>query len=393
MAQKINPKDLPFDVPEFDEDEFVRKELISFRTTAILFVYTLAVALVTIIVSGVTDGAIPFLLLVILAFALGAPLPFVYKAFRIDISHFKKKEWIGTVLLFFFFWLGFSLLFMNPPFTDSAGPAVHIVLSPAVQGTANPVDLAVQIRDNRDVDESTVQFCIHRLTGSEPPAFEALTEAERTACQTDFASQENHPGGFLHTFTSDTEGRYVVYVTATDSDDHRSVAQAAFEIRDPPFDQMSRPTDPSGYAFEEFTDRIIVATTPEQNVRAVQYRINGTWYDMEFDSRDGHWFTTAEFQGWHIGTQQVTIGAEGQPAYADALRLPGGRVGWPGGTFNMTVVAKLDDEINVGAKTPAGDYRVLDRNPRAVTPGLDLPVFALGLVGAVVAIRRGRKDV
>ena len=163
-GKEIDVEDLPFEVPDFNEDEFVRKELISFRTTVILFVFALLVALGTFFIWRASG--LGFFLLFLMAMAVGALLPFIYKLLRVDISHFRRREWIGTMTLHFFFWLGFTLLLANPPISDSAAPVVEVYGTPTVQGVGNEVRFAAYVGDDKGVVASSIDFCLRQVNAT-----------------------------------------------------------------------------------------------------------------------------------------------------------------------------------------------------------------------------------
>ena len=115
-------EDYEFKPPEFNEREFLVKELRDTRAAII----TVGVA----ILFGVAAGAVTALShsIVGLAFIIGIAgmflLKFIYKLIGVDISGFTKKNWAGTVATYFFTFLAIWVLLLNTPFLDLTDPGI-----------------------------------------------------------------------------------------------------------------------------------------------------------------------------------------------------------------------------------------------------------------------------
>jgi hypothetical protein len=379
MAQRINPDDLPFDVPKFDEDEFVRKELISFRTTVVLFVYTIIIALVTYLVWQATG--LTFLPLMGLALVAAVALKPIFKVAKIDISHWKRKEWVGTVLIYFFFWLGFVLLAFNPPFSDTAPPVIQAGASPGVQGPGGSVVFSALVRDNRALDEASVTLCLQKYTDAAPPAYDTLSDVQRAACQIPWS--KNSDGVWTHNWndTRGAQGTYAWFVHARDAKGQTSLSNGTVTIGTPL--QIFVPAPSNAPKFDELTDQIIVKTAPGLNIRVVQYEISGTRYNMAHDAAKNQWSTGPEYPGWVTGSNLVTISAVEQPLWLDQVRSGGLRVEQANTTYTITV----DPSLPTGG-TAEPKYPETLPMQRAATPGLSLPLVALAILGLALVLRR-----
>lgn len=388
MAKRIKEDDLPFDVPKFDEDEFVRKELISFKTTAILFGFTLAVAIATFLLWRATGLAFfPLLLVAMIPAVLLKP---AYRALKIDVGHWGKKEWVGTYLLYFLFWLGFTLLAVNPPFSDSAAPAIDMAASPQVQDEGFPIRFEALVRDNKDLDEESIVFCLHAYTDARPPTYAALSTEQQDACRVDW--EELGDGRYSYTLDGDP-GDYVWFVTAADTAGQTQEANGTVRVG-APF-RVLLPGGSGSPNFDEATDRLIVEPDSAfgTNIRAMQYTMGDPenpetpWHNMVYDADaiPPHWYTNPRFPAWQPGDNLVTIRALEHPHYLDQERIEPGVARLADGTYNITVDAGLPVNTEGAPDIPARE------NPqRVVTPGPGVPVTLVALVGLLVVVGRRR---
>ncbi len=115
--------------PEFDEVEFMKKEMRAAKTTIIVVLWTVPSAILS---YGLTLAGVA----VVAGFAgLGMMflLKWIFPILNVDISEYKRKDWIGHGATFFFSWLAFWILLLNPPFADLTSP---VILGVAVDGIA-----------------------------------------------------------------------------------------------------------------------------------------------------------------------------------------------------------------------------------------------------------------
>jgi hypothetical protein len=141
-----------FQLPEFNETEFLRKEITSAKM--ILLVVLLA------IVAAVISYFLTMAGIVVVAFFAGLAvvllLKYVPKAFSIDTSKLERKDWIGYGSTYFFAWLAIWVLVMNVPFSDVTPPNV-IVFVDNVQVAVDydiagfPVNITAKATDNAGI--------------------------------------------------------------------------------------------------------------------------------------------------------------------------------------------------------------------------------------------------
>lgn len=115
-----------FRPPDFDEKEFLQKEIKDTKTafaTILLGGLFGLIAGVLSMISSSTVG-VGFLLGVAGMFSLR----YLYPALRIDTSAFAKKNWLGNAGTFFLTFLAIWVLLLNMPFSDHAHPTVEKVI-------------------------------------------------------------------------------------------------------------------------------------------------------------------------------------------------------------------------------------------------------------------------
>jgi hypothetical protein len=123
---KAEKEDYEFRPPDFDEKEFLRKEMSDTKT----MLWTVAYACVFGLAAGVLMLANADFLGV--AFMVGiagiVSLRYFYPLIKVDSKAFQKKNWLGNIATFFFTFLAIWVLVLNVPFTDHAKPGVESVI-------------------------------------------------------------------------------------------------------------------------------------------------------------------------------------------------------------------------------------------------------------------------
>lgn len=361
--------DYEFVPADFDEDGFIHKEMVSFRTTAVLFVWGIVAAAVSWALFGLVDGAkVGFLIGMGVAALFGFALKWIFPKLKADIRHFGRREWLGTGFLFFFTWLAFFILAINPPVSDYAPPRVDLHASPAVQQLGSDVTLEAFFEDNTRVAS-------HTLTVTGPNGPVAVTD------------QDLGRGHHRYTVASLPLGIYVVEATATDGRGHSNnatlqftIVEAALSVYLPDLGALDAPNDE---VFVQVGAGIPACTKKALDppcVRAVFLDLgNGKQVHLEYDVAKGGWGATANHAGWNAGANTFTVHAQLVGSYV------GGNTLVPGGELE-------DGPHDVNVTAPLGTYepKVLAQ-PAAPTrnvPGLELPLLGLGILAVVALARR-----
>src|SRR6266705_2639430 len=121
--------------PEFDEIGYMRQEIQGAKAAVLTILW------------AVLGAGVAFLLysvLPILAFfagiAVGFGLYFFLPLFGIKTDSFKRRDWTGHGITYFFSWLAFWIILLNPPFGDFTNPTIQSdSVSPFHPGYTGPL--------------------------------------------------------------------------------------------------------------------------------------------------------------------------------------------------------------------------------------------------------------
>lgn len=121
-SDKEPEEEYEFRPPEFDEKEFLQKELAETRSVIFTVLYAVALGAVAGLLCAVDTAFLGPAFLI----AVGGmvSLPYVYPMFKIDSKSFQKRNWLGNIGTFFFTFLAIWILLLNQPFADLAKPTV-----------------------------------------------------------------------------------------------------------------------------------------------------------------------------------------------------------------------------------------------------------------------------
>ena len=137
MARRKRKEDAPdWVAPDFDEVGYMRKEIEGARAA----VATIAWAVIGALVAFGLYSVLPALAF-FAGIAVGFGMYFVFPLIGIKTESFKRRDWIGHGITYFFSWLAFWIILLNPPFSDHTDPTIQAIsISPYHPGY--PGDLA-----------------------------------------------------------------------------------------------------------------------------------------------------------------------------------------------------------------------------------------------------------
>jgi len=122
-SDKEEEEEYEFAPPEFDEKDFLRKELADTRAVVFTVVYAIALGVVAGALSAADHAFVGPSFLIAIGGLLS--LPYVYRLVKVDTKVFQKRNWLGNVGTFFFTFLAIWILLLNQPFADLARPTVN----------------------------------------------------------------------------------------------------------------------------------------------------------------------------------------------------------------------------------------------------------------------------
>ncbi len=114
-----------FRPPEFDEKEFIEKELRDTKTVLITVGYGALFGVIATTLAHISNNLIGLSFL--LVFAGLYSLKYFYPFLKIRTEDFQKKNWAGNVAWFFLTFLAVWILTFNFPISDHANPKVENV--------------------------------------------------------------------------------------------------------------------------------------------------------------------------------------------------------------------------------------------------------------------------
>lgn len=120
--EKEEEEEYEFRPPEFDEKEFLLKEVFDTRVAMFTVLFGIMFGVVAGIIT-ITDSSMAGVALLVAVIGLIA-LKWLYPLVKIDTKKFLKRSWVGNLGTFFFTFLGIWVLLINVPFADFAHPTV-----------------------------------------------------------------------------------------------------------------------------------------------------------------------------------------------------------------------------------------------------------------------------
>ena len=121
--------------PDFDEVEFMRKEISAARTATFVVAWAVVGALCSF--GAALVGLPPGIAFLIGLFTFGG-LYFVFPLVGVSVEAFKRRDWIGQGATYFFSWLAFWILLLNQPIADFTGPTIHGIAVGVYDPVINP---------------------------------------------------------------------------------------------------------------------------------------------------------------------------------------------------------------------------------------------------------------
>lgn len=112
-----------FKFPEFNEVEFIKKEMKDTKGALMVVVTGIIFAFFSFILTMVQQPGIGFLV----GLAGMGSIKYILNVLKVDTSEYKIKNWLGHFGSYFFIWLAIWILLMNAPFSDFAKPTINEV--------------------------------------------------------------------------------------------------------------------------------------------------------------------------------------------------------------------------------------------------------------------------
>ncbi|MEM3413868.1 MAG: hypothetical protein QW620_06755 [Thermoplasmata archaeon] len=112
-----------FKFPEFNEVEFVKKEMKDTKGALMVVLTGIVFAIFSFLLTLAQQPGIGFLV----GLAGMGSIKYILNVLKVDTSEYKIKNWLGHIGSYFFIWLAIWILLMNAPFSDFAKPTIKDV--------------------------------------------------------------------------------------------------------------------------------------------------------------------------------------------------------------------------------------------------------------------------
>ncbi|NIA09890.1 MAG: hypothetical protein GWP10_09205, partial [Nitrospiraceae bacterium] len=147
-----------FEIPKFDEKEFIEKEKKKAKTYFISFGFGMVMGVISCLAWIHISPGLRWGLTFLLALTSIGFLVKILQILKVDTSKFGKKEWLGAISFYLFTWLAIFILAINPPFYDASPPYIDGVAIPSIQSIGGSVLIAAKITDNVAVKYARVNI-------------------------------------------------------------------------------------------------------------------------------------------------------------------------------------------------------------------------------------------
>jgi len=223
--------------PDFDEVAYMRQEMQGARAAVVTIGWAVVGALVSFLLYSV-NPALAF----VGGIAVGFGLYYILPLLGIKTDSFKRRDWTGHGVTYFFSWLAFWIILLNPPFGDFTLPSIQgVSVSPfsglssgllcrvptdsvTVPGTgSNSLYVLFQATDNAGLASLRVEV----RPQSQPPFSVNTTLVTGDSPCLGHEGQDVPSGSYNVTFPM-TAALFDVTITATDPSAH--AARVGFRI-------------------------------------------------------------------------------------------------------------------------------------------------------------------
>lgn len=132
--------------PEFDEVTYMRKEIEGGRAALATVGWAIIGAIVSFLLYSVHPGLAFFA-----GIAVGFGMYLVLPLTGINIEPFKRRDWFSHGSVYFFSWLAFWILLLNPPFGDFTNPTIQAISVSPYRDGYNETLTCVGLTDGRAI--------------------------------------------------------------------------------------------------------------------------------------------------------------------------------------------------------------------------------------------------
>ncbi len=148
-----------FEMPHFDEAEFIAEQKKKARSSFISFGFGILMGIIcSAIWISLGDSSSKWPVTFLLGICSIGFLIKIFQFFKIDISTFERKDWLGTGAFYFFTFLAFFIICINPPFYDGSPPIIDTFALPGAQEIGGHVVITAKITDNDGLRDTNIEI-------------------------------------------------------------------------------------------------------------------------------------------------------------------------------------------------------------------------------------------
>ena len=148
-----------FQMPQFDEDEFIGEQKKKAKSSFISFGFGILMGIIcSAIWASLGGSSLKWPVTFLLGICSIGFLIKIFQFFKIDISTFERKDWLGTGAFYFFTFLAFFIICINPPFYDSSPPVIETFALPGTQEIGGHTVLTAKITDNVGLSDAHIEI-------------------------------------------------------------------------------------------------------------------------------------------------------------------------------------------------------------------------------------------
>ena len=238
MAKKRRQKeekkeDYDFNLPEFDEVKFIKKEFLKAKVAFITAGYAVLFAIISWILLSASfeNWQVP----VVVGFFAVFTLPLLFRKINIDLSDYELKSWIGSGAIYVFIWLAVFIVLCNPPFSDFAEPEIEptVYVFDPTNGTGvwfenPPVGKEFRIPQDNDTKIDVIIFDNWKL--DENSARITLVDSQGTRYTDDLKPGKEAHFEITYHANSLAPGKYDLIIEAKDEAGHTAVYSTVLSV-------------------------------------------------------------------------------------------------------------------------------------------------------------------
>jgi len=168
---KDSKQDMPFELPEFDEKEYLEEQLKIGRGVFFSIIWAVIIAIFTYFIFIMFQDQWTYIFIPGILGMLSLYL--VLPKLKVPLTEIKMKSWLNFVFAFGLTWLAVVIISLNPPFSDFADPIIdkddyRTLSMQEYNATEDTVHVRALIVDNYKLGNCEVTLTYPELIGITP---------------------------------------------------------------------------------------------------------------------------------------------------------------------------------------------------------------------------------